>query len=184
MENKFLYIPGWLDKGGFNGYENELSIWSGKMNLDGIKENVVVGHSAGALAALAAWQKNPDLSLILIGPLVPKRNPIVWIFKWLAFIFTEGTPMPMRRIKLLVYLIPATIKLAILMRLDPMRIIKEIPKDKLLIIRGCDDVYFCDKVAIDDLKKEGVNVIEVEGMGHCWSEKINGIIDQYLADKS
>jgi len=180
-KKEILFIPGWMDKGEFHGYPNSLNIWTEKINLDfKFKENIIIGHSVGASLALLNWEKNKNSKLILFGPLIPRRNLLTWFHKWIRFILYEGTPMPIRRIKLLRHLILGTVVLVKMLKVDSLKIIRKIPKDKLIIVKGTDDKYFCDEKIANQLKKEGFDIIEVKRMGHNWGEKIEEFLDNYL----
>jgi hypothetical protein len=75
MKNKIIFIPGWMDT-----VENRvdwpgLDIWKEKINPEiEIDSEYVVGHSAGANWDLLNWHKNRNTKLILVAPVIPKRN--------------------------------------------------------------------------------------------------------------
>ncbi|KKT79278.1 MAG: hypothetical protein UW76_C0030G0014 [Parcubacteria group bacterium GW2011_GWF2_44_8b] len=58
-----------------------------------------------------------------------------------------------------------------LIRVDVLDIIQRIPKDNIVIVRGKDDYYFCDKKSVEIIQQNGIKFIEVDA-GHDWNEKI------------
>lgn len=95
-----------------------------------------------------------------------------WIF--------EGTRISVERMKCFKYFISSIFNLSKLLKIDLMPIVFEIPKDKLIIIRGKEDKFIFDNKITNELKAKGINVIEIEGVGHSWSEKINEEIDKII----
>jgi len=63
-----------------------------------------------------------------------------------------------------------------LLKTDPLEIIKEIPRDKLLIIKGEDDKYFCDLESVGIFKKYNISFIEMKGVGHYWVPEVDNYI--------
>lgn len=180
-KEKILFIPGWMDKGEIRGFSNSLNIWTEKTDLRcRFEENVIVGHSAGAQMALLNWNKNKNSKLILIGPMFPHRGFWGWAKKWIRFANQEGTMMSRERIKLLLHPAVGFTVLLKMLKVDVLAEIKKIPKDKIVIIRGVEDIHFCDRKIADKLKKEGYNIIEVEGAGHNWHIKFNEAIENII----
>ncbi|MDO8566368.1 MAG: hypothetical protein Q7S04_04275 [Candidatus Moranbacteria bacterium] len=179
-----VYIPGWMDRGKIHGFQNSRDVWAKERNtqLD-IEARYIIGHSVGALIALDCWQRKKDPHLILVGPLVPQRSLLVWLWRWMKFIFYEGIPLSSERLKTFLYIVQGTVKLAKLLRSDPLAIIEQVPKENILIIRGKDDLFFCGEEVMRIFKEKGVPTIEVAGVGHNWRPEIDTIIEEYLLGK-
>lgn len=172
MENieNLIFIPGWMDKAEFHGFRDGLEIWTENISSNRkIEAEYVCGFSLGAIFALLLWENNKNIKVILINPLFPKRKITHWFFCWLKFIFSEGTRMPLKRILVLFHIISGIKKGLDLLKVDAERIIGEIPKNNLVIIRGKKDKFFCDDESIDYFKKKSIKFSEVENIGHNWS---------------
>lgn len=179
-----VYIPGWLDRGEIHGYQNSRDVWAKEQDAQLNSEtNYVIGHSIGAFIALDCWQKKKDIHSILVGPLVPQRNLLGWLWRWVKFILCEGTPLSPERLKTFLYIVQGTVKLVKLLRRDPLAILERVPKDHILIIRGKDDLFFCDEEAVRIFRERGIPTIEVAGAGHNWCPEIDTVIEEYLLDK-
>ena len=61
-----------------------------------------------------------------------------------------------------------------------MKIIKKIPKNKIIIIRGKNDKYFCDEESVKILKKNKIGIIEVKNAGHSWNKKFDEVIEKFV----
>lgn len=184
-KEKILFIPGWMDKGEIHGYSNSLNIWTEKMKLNRrFEESVIIGHSAGAQMALLNWKKNKSSELILCGPMFPQKNFFGWLKKWIKFAFQEGSPMSRERLKVLAHPVIGFTVLLKMLKVDALKMIRDIPKNKITIIRGTKDIHFCDKEIANKLKREGYNIIEVEGAGHNWNDELANFLDKYLYEKN
>jgi hypothetical protein len=96
---------------------------------------------------------------------------------WIKFFFSEG--IAWRKI------IPISSwpfgfkKLFEFLKVDAFEIMSKIPKENLIVIRGKNDNYFCDKKSVEILKNNGFTVMEVEA-GHDWNENIAKAIASYI----
>lgn len=184
MENKnynskFVFIPGWMSMGKIYGYENSLDIWTSNINPEKkVETQYLVGHSAGALFALLNWDANRNTKLILVGPMIPKRSVLSWLIRWGKFILTEGTHMPFGRIKLGVYFISGTLRLLKLIQLDSFNIMRRVPRENIIVVRGKQDNYLCDDEVVSLLKENDIPVIEVNGLGHDWNERASEVVEK------
>ncbi|MDP3957433.1 MAG: alpha/beta hydrolase [bacterium] len=179
-----VYIPGWMDRGEIHGYWNSRDVWAKERDVQLNSETrYVIGHSVGALIALDCWQKKKDLRLILVGPLVPRRSYPAWLWRWVKFVLYEGIPLSLERMKTFLYIVQGTVRMVRLMHIDPFMIIEQIPRENVLIIRGKDDLFFCDEEAMKIFKEKGVPVVEIDGAGHNWHPKIDTAIEEYLLGK-
>jgi hypothetical protein len=177
-----LFIPGWMEEGKFYGYPNSLDIWT-KKNLDlncKFNEDLIVAHSAGSLVALVNWKNNKDSKLILFGPMIPKRHPIEWLYRWIKFILKEGPPPAVKKLSFIKNLPLGFRILMKLQKIDSLELIKKIPKDKLIIVRGSKDHYFCDEKISNSLKEEGFNVVEIKNIGHNWKKEVDNFLSKNI----
>lgn len=171
-KNKFFVFPGWFSRVKNYGLGQGAEIWQMAVNpTANFDAEYLLGHSLGANFALIAWRANRNAKLILVSPLIPKRSVLSWFWRWLGYVFSEGLIVSPGDIlaNRIWFALREGLKL---LRKDFSEIIQEIPRENLLIIRGKDDKYFCDQAAADFFKKENIALIEVEGCGHNWSEKI------------
>ena len=67
-----------------------------------------------------------------------------------------------------------------LLKVDVFGIIQKIPKENLVVIRGKNDDYFCDKESAEIIKSNNIKLIEVEA-GHDWNEKIAQAVETFIA---
>jgi len=179
-DKTILFIPGWLDSGAVRGYENSWDIWQEPLDMERlVATDYIVAHSAGALLALAAWEKNKNISLILVSPLLDKKNLFV---RWTkVMLLGGGVDLTWKRFKVLSHLFPGLIKLKRLLKIDPQKIIREMPKDKILIIRGRKDKYICTEDSLRTLKIASEKIIQLDGVGHNWCKKIDETINDYIS---
>ncbi len=175
---KKIFIPGWMDTADnrvdFPGWE----IWKNKINSnEKIDAEYIVGHSLGANFALINWDNCKNTKLILVNPLVPKRNIFSWLLRWIKFLFTEGTHLNRKRFVTFLHIING-IKVSLsLLSKDLTDIFDRIPRENIIIIRGKEDKHFFNKKIADALKAKSIKIIEVEKMGHGWNDKFNEVIN-------
>lgn len=179
MKYEKVYIPGWFDT-----VENRvdyygLDIWKEKINPETkIDAEYVIGHSLGANFALLNWSINKNTKLILTNPIIGKKNIADWFLRWLRFIFCEGADINGKRWQSLPHFFN-NFKLCFkLIRVDSEKIIKEVTKENIIVIRGKNDNFFCDNETRDFLKKEGIKVIEIDEVGHHWDNRMNEEIEK------
>ncbi len=180
MQRNCVFIPGWMDVVKNYGQYPGLEIWVKDIDpKEKIESQYVIGHSLGANFALLNWRENKNTKLILINPVVYPRSIVGWVFSWFSFFLFER-PLPnSHRIRALIHL-PSGIKKCLrFFKEDYSKIISEIPKADLIVFKGKNDKFLCDKKAEEFLKSQGVKVIEVEA-GHDWNKNfeiaVNNII--------
>lgn len=169
---KFFVFPGWMSRVKNYQLGDGAEIWQEAVDPGArFEAEYLVGHSLGANFALLNWQTNKNAKLILVGPIIFKKSLLNWFFRWLGYVFFEGLIISVKDIKSnkLFFGLKAGFKL---LKPDYLKIISEIPKENILVIRGKNDNFVCDKAAVDFFKKENIRLIEVEGCGHNWNEKI------------
>ena len=138
----------------------------------------VIAHSAGAIFALTLFDHFQGCKLILINPPIKKRNIFNLSIRWIKFLILEG--IKREKVVPVVNWIYGLKKLFKLLRIDTLEIIKKIPKDNLVIIKGKKDNFFCDKESAEIIKNNNIILIEVEA-GHDWNEKIAEVVNELIS---
>ena len=154
-----------LYKGDYN-----LDIKVGDLDENATHADYVMGLSLGALVVLQNTSRING-KIILINPALPKRNILIWFIHWVKFITTDG--LFFERQKFTKNPIKFIATLFGCIKLLNMNYSKQLAsiKDRLTIIRGKNDKYFCDDKAVEFINSKGIKLIEVEG-GHNWSEEV------------
>lgn len=116
--------------------------------------------------------------MIMINPLIPKRNFFVWTWRWIKFALSGGirydTNVPFSSMG---YSIKIAAKLT---RYDLTSVLFEIPMENIVIIRGKSDKYFCDDEAVKVLATCNIHLEEVDNLGHEWNEKYVEVIKRHI----
>lgn len=170
--NKTFVLPGWMSRVKNYQLGDGAEIWEEVVNPGTpFEAEYLIGHSLGANFALLNWQANKNSKLILVSPIIFKKSLFNWFFRWLRYIFSEGLIISPKDIKSnrLFFGLKNGCRL---LKMDYVNIIREIPKEKMLVIRGENDNFVCDKKTADFFKKENIKLIEIENCGHDWSEKM------------
>jgi hypothetical protein len=179
MLKKILILPGWMNYLRMINVKEYSEIWKGKIDKNK-PVDCVVGLSLGALVTLR--DMNPNWKkIVLVGPPLPRRNILIWFFQWLKYVMFEGmslknqvfTKNPFR-------FIPELFNCVKLLSADFNKILDMLPADKIIVIRGKNDNFFCDNKAAQFLRSKNIRVIEVENAGHNWHEKFNEEINKII----
>jgi len=181
MINKksILVFPGAFQFVKNYGNYNGVDIWLKNGRRGKIpKTDFIVGHSAGAIFALTLSDNFQGCKFILINPPIKKRNILNLFLRWIKFLILEG--IRTEKVVPITNWIYGLKKLSKLLKIDTLEIIKKIPRDNLVIIRGKKDKFFCDQESGEIIKNNNINVIEVEA-GHDWNEKIAGVVNELIS---
>lgn len=173
--HKVLLFPGTLQNlNGYSGY-NGVSIWE-RENLTKVPEEIefLIGHSLGASYVL---NLNSEKNLILINPLVKRRGKAQLFFRWIKFNIFEG--IPFRNRVSVKYWWFSLRQLFDLLKIDVLEKIKKIPKERLTIIIGEKDVFYCDKENQKILRENGFDVINVDAK-HNWNENVAEVVKKII----
>ena len=150
---------------------NDMNICFGRLDNESLSADYVIGVSLGAMAALKDI-KNIKGKVILVNPPLPKKNFFTWIRRWLRYVKIEG--LFLKRQKFTVNPVKFFVELVNcirLMSLDFSPTFENVPKDKIIVVKGKDDTFFCDDEAVKFLRSKNVKVVEFEG-GHNLSPKM------------
>ena len=173
MNKKALIFPGGFQYAeNYTGYKG-IDIWLKSASTKIPIVDFYIGHSAGASFILSNYNSIRSGKFIFINPLIRKRNVILFLWAWIKFFIFEGRKKK-HKLKTLVPMhdwLFGFRKVLELIRVDVLDIIQRIPKDNIVIVRGKDDYYFCDKKSVEIIQQNGIKFIEVDA-GHDWNEKI------------
>ncbi|MCX6765437.1 MAG: hypothetical protein NT136_00480 [Candidatus Moranbacteria bacterium] len=179
MLKKILLLSGWMTDLKLYRKYDDLTIQVSKLSSESEKIDYIIGLSLGALIALREWNKSGKL--ILINPPLPKRNIFVWLGKWIKFILSEGLFLERQKFtKNPFRFITEIIKCVKLLSVDFSKVLDNIPEDKLVVIKGKNDNYFCDQKAVEFMRSKNITVIEVENAGHNWCEEIEKTVNKLI----
>lgn len=173
---KILIFPGAFQKViHYSGYEG-VDIWmKGSLPREIPEAETYIGHSEGVNFILSRYETLPKAKFIFVNPLVRNRSLFVLFWHWIAFLLFEG--IPKEKIVPLTNWAYAMEKAIGLLRIDVLEIIKKIPKEDIVVIRGTNDRYFCDSASGDLLRTAGIPFLEVDA-GHDWNGNIGQAVDK------
>lgn len=169
--SKVLLLPGWMTALKFYGDNNGLDIQIGKLKENYTQADCVIGISLSALVVLRDINRING-KVILINPPLPKRNILIWFARWVRFITADGLFFERQKFtKNPIKLILTLVDCLKLLKTDFSAVLKNLPKERITVIRGKGDKYFCDDKAADFIRSIGIELIEVDS-GHNWSELV------------
>ena len=172
---RILVLPGWMTSIDFFNPQNGLILQFGKITVPVTEEDTVIGIRLGALIGLRESAKIPG-KIILVNPPLPKRSIFIWLGRLIKMILQE-TPFNNRQrfTKNPFRLAVEVIHCIKLLSTDFGATLASLPKERLTAIRGREDKFFADNIAVSYLHEKGVNLIEVDG-GHNWSKSIESCV--------
>lgn len=176
-KTKVVIIPGAFQYvKNYNGY-NGVDIWLKSFPNELPVADYYIGHSGGVNFILTHYDSTQKGKFIFINPQIRKRNFLVLLVGWVEFFFLEGikwkkiTPISSW---------PFGIKRLLgLLKVDVFGIMLKMPQKDLIVVRGKNDNYFCDKESVKILKNNNFIVIEVEA-GHDWNENIAETVNKII----
>jgi len=182
---KIALIPGWMNKSGmYCGKEKlyeVLEVWEKMISPQNkIQTDWIIGHSLGCNYILFSWRKNKKLKLILVNPLLPKRNLAIWFSKWIKFKFEESKPRNKQVISGIKEKCFGIKWCWRLLRKDFDKILNEIPKDRIKIICGEKDFFYCDEKFRKYVQSKGIEILEIKNVGHDWNKKFDKEIEKII----
>lgn len=160
-------MPGTIQSLECYGYDG-LNIWMDEGTKELPDAKVYIGHSLGASFILKA-NANRGSKFIFINPLIRKRSFLVHFINWIRFLIFEG--FSVKKAVPFKYWCHTLRQAISLLKVDVLEEIKKIPNENIVVIRGMQDDYFCDKKDVEILKASKVKVIEVKA-GHDWNENV------------
>lgn len=168
---KILLFPGWIKSLKLFEDDGSLNFRIGKLSEDDFRAEYIIGMSLGALVVLRNINRIHG-KIVLINPPIPKRNILTWFVHWIRFMFAEGLlPERQRFTRNPVRFISTLIECMKLLSTDFSLVLEKFPRERILIIRGKNDRFFCDNRAAEFIKSKGIKLVEIDG-GHNWSESI------------
>jgi hypothetical protein len=167
---KILIFPGTFQTIKNYGDYDGLDIWLKSSFIKDIPPaDYYIGHSGGINFILSHYDSIQKGKFIFINPLIKKRSIIILLWNWLKFFFVES--IKIRKVVPISNWLYCLKMVSRLLKIDVFGIIQKIPKENLVIIRGKNDNYFCDKESAEIIKSNNIKLIEIEA-GHDWNEKI------------
>jgi predicted alpha/beta hydrolase family esterase len=181
MQEKIIkFIPGWMDRAVFYGYEG-LDIWLNNVDPEEkIEADYILAHSLGNHFALINWRKNRNAKLILVNPLLLRKKFRSWMFSWMKFSMGEGVGINPRRYPFVFHIFSGIKKARQMFQVDVLEIIDQINKEDICVIRGKKDKYFCTEEVADFVREKNIRLIELDGVGHMWHGKIDEAVKDIL----
>ncbi len=171
-----------MDQGkNFPQFENVLEIWKEniKSSFD-LDYDVIVAHSFGCHFTLLNREKIKGKKIILVNPVVIKRNIFVLLWQWIKLRLKEDMPSGHRRIINPLKIIRGMKKALIFSRANTLSLLEEINNIDIVIIRGKNDLFFCDEKSAEFLRKIKIKLMEIDNVGHFWNEKIDEEIKKII----
>ncbi len=177
---KVLLLPGWVTSIKLFQVYKDFYIRFGKLNETDLNADYLIGVSLGAMIALRDVDKIKG-RIILINPPLPKKNFFIWFVRWLKYLKAEGlfwkrqkfTTDPIKYILELV-------KCINLLSIDFSITLDNLVKDKIVVIRGKQDKFFCDDEAVEFLHSKNIKIVEFDG-GHNLSLKMEETMINLMA---
>lgn len=182
MKNNILLFPGWMqDSCLYNNYTC-FNLWNTEyLEPDLTDVKYLLGHSMGCCPALLSWKNNPEATVILFNPLISKKSSIKLIYNFIVMMFISPGSIKAWKGSVKWKYLPLAIKNTLFFRkVDILKIIKEIPKDKLIIIRGKNDKYFCDLDSAATLRNSNIAFIELDEVNHFWCSQVDSVIRKII----
>jgi len=179
-DKKIIIFPGAFQSVKNYGDYEGVDIWlKNKSKQDIPNADYCIAHSLGAnfIFAQSNIQKK---KIILINPLIKRRNVFNLFLRWIVFYFSEG--IEKKKIVPVNNWIFALGRIFRLRKTNVLDAVIKMPKEDVVIIRGRKDCFFCDKESAKIIKKNDLTLIEVEA-GHDWNEKIAEAVDNILKSK-
>ncbi len=177
---KILLLPGWMTWIKLYKQYDNFYVRFGKLNNEDFNANYVIGVSLGAMIALRD-SKKIEGKIILINPPVPKKNFFIWFLRWTQYLRKEGLFWERQRFTTNPIKYTAELFRCIkLLSFDFSNTLDNISKEKIVVIRGKYDTFFCDDEAVKYLRAKNIKVVEYEG-GHNLSEKMEDTMDSLIS---
>lgn len=178
---KTLVLPPWMNTIKFYHTDiHQFRVSSGVVAKDTYEDDCVIGVSLGALAILERSASVKGM-VVLINPLVPQRGLWVWAWHWSRYIlgglFVERQRFTLNPLRW----VSAVYRAYILLTTDFSEALKVFPKERLVVIRSKEDIFFCDSKAVEYLQTFGVRVVEIEG-GHNWNVHTEDAMNKQIGD--
>jgi hypothetical protein len=110
--------------------------------------------------------------------LIPQKSIPALLWSWAKFFVFEGIPYskvvgPLnwpRSFKLLYRLVGV----------DMMDLLKTIPKENIVVVRGKKDNFYCTSEAVNLLRENNIEVVEVDA-GHDWDEGVAEAVGRIIS---
>jgi len=179
MENVTL-IPGWMKSVKFYGDYQGPDIWKG-ISENKIKTDCVVAHSLGCNYLFSECELKNVQQIILVNPLIPKRGVISWMYRWIKYALSGALAYDKQNS--FIYFPYAFLRYLLIVNVDIIKKIELFGKDKVVVVRGSRDKYFCDDVAAKNIRASGITLFEADNLGHEWCKEYDSAVKQFIKQK-
>ena len=160
-----------------------LGVWKKRISHKRkIEADILIAHSLGCNWALRAWEKNKHLTLILINPLLPKRKIFTWFLRWKKFQREEVRPKTKEVIGGFRNKLFGFKTCWDLLRYDFDKIISQIPREKLTIIHGEKDIFYCDEIFKKYIREKNIISKEIKNAWHDWRKEFDQAIEEIISE--
>jgi hypothetical protein len=181
MKNKkILVLPGWMKE--IKLYKEDrpdFSFHIGDLDKKSLEAEYLIGYSLGALAILDELN-NFQGKVILVNPPLPKKDLYDCFGRWLNYNLTEGLFKERQRFTINPYTwLKGFLECIFLLSTDFSNNLKTFPKERIVVIRGKRDTYFCNDEAQTFLDSMGIKTVLVES-GHNWNLEIEEAMDRLI----
>ncbi len=175
---KITFIPGWMDRPKFHKNLKGLDIWAKKVAENTkIKTEYVLAHSLGCNFALRNWMHNQNCQLILVNPTLGSRTFGESFRKWYEYFWEEGRKVGTLERSIFCLLTPLTLpRVNDLISTSVEELLGNVPKEKVTIVTGEKDRYFCAREDVEKLEKREFRVLKIKDMIHDFRSKDGGMI--------
>ena len=122
---------------------------------------------SGFLGALVALRNIERIKgkIILVNPPLPRRNFFIWFVQYVKYLTHEGLFLERQKFTINpVKFIIELVHCSKLLDIDFSNVL-DLYKDKITVIRGKNDRFFCDNKAVDFLRLKNIKLVEFNG-GH------------------
>jgi hypothetical protein len=172
MKNVFM-VPGWMKSVAYYKRYEGLNIWKCRDKKEK-SVDFLVAHSLGCTYALSECKLENIKKIVLVNPLVPKRNVLSWIYRWLKYALSGAVRYDPHNP--IVYFPYAVWKFLRIHNTDILKRIDSMGKEKFVVIRGIEDTLFCDEYSAKQIRENGITLIEAENLGHEWDARYDEIV--------
>ncbi len=174
--SKVLVLPGSFSLvSAYDGYDG-IDIWLKNSGAQNIEAEWIIANSAG-VNYLLTQPISSSQKLILINPLLKKRNYFSLLIRDIRFFMSEGIEKD--KLIPLSSWIYAAIKVLQMLRVNVLTGLQKLPKENIVIIRGIHDNYFCDSENAALARKKGFTIYEVDAK-HNWNQNIANKVKEII----
>jgi hypothetical protein len=177
--NKALIFPGAFqivkNYGNYDGWD----IWLKPYPKELPAADYYIGHSGGVHFILKHLDSTPKGKFIFVNPEIRKRGLLPIMFSFFKASVAEDIIHKPGKTPISSW--PFGLKtLFSILKVDVLNTMLKIPKENIIVIKGRNDNYFCNKESVEILRKNGFTVVEANA-GHDWNQNIAEMVKSYIS---